>query len=237
MSGLRVGCFGIADPLQRASDHCRLTFYLGIGTTLERDARGKEYKSLVTSMHGYPLWLCSAQPLAHHPLALAFAHSILFLVLRFYRDTMAILRAHPTGQIVSCHIGPKQHSPLTTSKEDGITEGYIFRSQRSRRVPISFGAIIPLVETFENPRYIRIEDQFSQPVAGNEIHDCKVVADGKVFFITAYWKEDGHKNMAVESAGRGLRWKGEIAVVQVGKLTPFYKRLRNPSSVNKAVAR
>jgi hypothetical protein len=43
--------------------------------------------------------------------------------------------------------------------------------------------------------------------------------------------------MAVESVGKGLRWKGEIAVVQVGKFTPFYKRPKSPSSVNKAIAR
>ncbi|KAF9790772.1 hypothetical protein BJ322DRAFT_1104420 [Thelephora terrestris] len=133
---------------------------------------------------------------------------------------MPVLRVHPTGEI-----------------EDGTTEGYIFRSQRHRRLPIHFKTIVPLAETFENPRYIRIKDEFSQPIAGNEIHDCKVIVDKNVFLITAYWKEDGQRNMAVESVGKGLRWKGEIAVVQVGKFTPFYKHPKNPSSVNKAIAR
>lgn len=100
-----------------------------------------------------------------------------------------------------------------------------------------FKAIVPLAETFENPRYIRIEDRFSQPTVGNEIHDCKVVIDKNVFLITAYWKESDHRNMAVETAGKGLRWRGEIAVVQVGRIKPFYKRPKNPHCVNKAVAR
>lgn len=116
-------------------------------------------------------------------------------------------------------------------------EGYIFSSKRHRRFPVVFGTVVPVAETFENPRYIRIEDRFSHPIPGNDIHDCKVVVDKNIFLITAYWKEDDHRNMAVESAGKGLRWKGEIAVVQVGRLTPFYKRPKNPSSVNKAVAR
>jgi hypothetical protein len=122
-------------------------------------------------------------------------------------------------------------------KAAGTTRGYIFSPQRSRRLPVDFKTIVPVAETFENPRYIRIEDRFSQPTAGRVIYDCKVVVDKNVFLITAYWKEDGHRNRAVESAGKGLRWKGEIAVVQVGRLKPFYKRPKDPSSVNKAVAR
>lgn len=127
--------------------------------------------------------------------------------------------------------------PLITSKGDGSTGGYIFRSDRLCRLPVDFKAIVPAAETFENPRYIRIEDEFSHQIAGGDIHDCRVVVDKKVFFITAYWKEDGNRNLAVESIGRGLRWKGEIAIVQVGKFKPFYRRLKDPSSANKAVAR
>lgn len=100
-----------------------------------------------------------------------------------------------------------------------------------------FKTIVPVAETFENPRYIWIEDRFSQPTVGSDLHDCKVVVDGNVFLITAYWKEGKHKNRAVETAGKGLMWRGEIAVVQVGRLRPFYKRPKNPSCVNKAVAR
>jgi hypothetical protein len=122
-------------------------------------------------------------------------------------------------------------------KAAGTTRGYVFSLQRSRRLPVVFKTIVPVTETFENPRYVRVEDRFSQPIAGKEIHDCKVVVDKNVFLVTAYWKEDSHRNRAVETAGKGLRWRGEIAVVQVGRLTPFYKRPKNPSSVNKAVAR
>ena len=151
---------------------------------------------------------------------------------------MAILRVHPTGQTVSHQLLiVKRPFSLTTSKTAGKTRGYIFSSQRSRRHPIEFKTIVPVAESFENPRYIRIEDRFSQPTTGNEIHDCKVVVDKDVFLITAYWKEDSHRNRAVEAAGKGLRWRGEIAVVQVGRLTPFYKHPKSPSSVNKAVAR
>lgn len=150
---------------------------------------------------------------------------------------MAVLRAHPTGQTVSHQSSTHKDLSLTTSKAAGTTRGYIFSLHRSRRRPVVFRTIVPVAETIENPRYIRIEDRFAQPTAGNEIHDCKVVVDKNVFLITAYWKEGDHRNRAVETAGKGLRWRGEIAVVQVGRLTPFYKRPKNPSCVNKAVAR
>ena len=150
---------------------------------------------------------------------------------------MAILRVYPTGEIVSRCIESKGCALMTTSKGDGTTAGYLFNPQRSRRIPIIFKATVPAAETFKNPRYICIEDRFSQPIAGNEIYDCKVVVDKKIFLITAYWKEDDHRNMAIESVGKGLRWKGEIAVVQVGKVLPFYKQPKDPSFVNRAVAR
>lgn len=119
----------------------------------------------------------------------------------------------------------------------GTTRGYIFSSQRSRRLPVVFKTIVPVNKTIERPRYIRVEDRFSQPIDGNEIHDCWVVVNKNSFLVTAYWKEDHHRNRAVEAVGKGLRWRGEIAVVQVRKIKPFYKRPKNPSSINKAVAR
>lgn len=61
--------------------------------------------------------------------------------------------------------------------------------------------------------------------------------DKSVFLITAYWKNETNRNESVSSACGGLVWKGEIAVVQIGTLVPFYKRPKNPSSVNRAVAR
>lgn len=135
------------------------------------------------------------------------------------------------------NVNARMSHMLTMSKATGTTRGYIFSSKRSRRLPVIFKTIAPVAETFENPRYVRIEEKFSQPTAGREIHDCKVVVGGNIFLITAYWEEDDHKNRAVGSAGKGLIWRGEVAVVQVGRLKPFYKRPKNPSSVNKAVAR
>lgn len=126
---------------------------------------------------------------------------------------------------------------LLLSKKIGTVKGYIFSSLRSRRRPVSFKAVVPKKETFENPRYVRVEDRFTQQTAPGELHDCRVVMDKSIFLITAYWKNEANRNDSVSSACGGLVWKGEIAVVQVGRLVPFYKRPKNPSSVNRAVAR
>jgi hypothetical protein len=64
-----------------------------MGTTPEGDARGNEYKPLGYLNTWVLLLALFTQPLAHHVLALlVFTRSIRFLVLRAYRDAMAILR-------------------------------------------------------------------------------------------------------------------------------------------------
>lgn len=55
--------------------------------------------------------------------------------------------------------------------------------------------------------------------------------------VTGYWLDGCELNPSVMAIGRGLHWRGEIAVVQEGSLVPFYKKVKNPSYVDTVVAR
>jgi len=97
--------------------------------------------------------------------------------------------------------------------------------------------MVPQDEGFENPRYIKVEQKFSKKVGSSRIHECIVVVGRDVFLVSAYWEEEGSPNRAVEATCPGLEWRGEIAVVQAGRFVTFYKQIRNPSLVNRAVSK
>jgi hypothetical protein len=102
---------------------------------------------------------------------------------------------------------------------------------------VSFTSIVPQNETFQNPRYINVEQKFSKKVKPSRIHDCTVVVGHDVFLVSAYWEAESSPNRAVEAVCSGLEWRGEIAVVQAGRFVTFYKRVKTPSIVNKVVSK
>ena len=55
--------------------------------------------------------------------------------------------------------------------------------------------------------------------------------------MSAYWDMEVSLNRAGELACPCLNWKGEITVVQMGCFVTFYKNIKSPSSVDKAVAK
>lgn len=104
-------------------------------------------------------------------------------------------------------------------------------------MPVTFTSVVPLDEGFENPQYIKVEQRFSKKVKPSRIHDCIVTVGRDTFLVSAYWEGGDGPNRAVAAACPGLEWQGEIAVVQAGRFVTFYKRVRNPSLVNRAVSK
>lgn len=102
---------------------------------------------------------------------------------------------------------------------------------------MSFNSIIPQGESFDNPQYVKVEQKFSKKVGPSRIHDCIVAVGRDTFLVSAYWEAGDGPNRAVEAVCPGLEWRGEIAVIQAGRFVTFYKRMRNPSAVNKVVSR
>lgn len=104
-------------------------------------------------------------------------------------------------------------------------------------MPVTFNSVVPLDEGFENPRYIKVEEKFSKKINLGRIHDCIVTVGRDRFLISAYWEGGDGPNRAVEAACPGLEWHGEITIVQVGRFVTFYKRIRSPSFINRAVSK
>lgn len=83
---------------------------------------------------------------------------------------------------------------------------------------------------------MKVEETFSK-IHPSRLHECTVIVNSAMFLVTAYWANQAHPNLAIKTVCRGLEWRGELAIVQVGRITPYYKRVKNPRSVNKAVSR
>lgn len=83
---------------------------------------------------------------------------------------------------------------------------------------------------------MKIEERFSK-VFPSRLHECTVIVGNAMFLVAAYWADRSDTNLAIKTVCRGLEWRGELAIVQVGRIIPYYKRVRNPSVVNKAVSR
>lgn len=128
---------------------------------------------------------------------------------------------------------------LTDSRAEtpGTVQGVVFKTFGPRPMMVSFPSMIPQAESFKKPRYVKTEQRFSKKVRSNHIHDCTVVVGRETFLVSAYWDAEVGPNRAVESACPGLDWRGEVAVVQMGRFVTFYKQIKSPSSVNKAVSK
>lgn len=82
-----------------------------------------------------------------------------------------------------------------------------------------------------------MEDVFSTVPSPGDVHDCRVVVGRDVFLIVAHWSPDAIPNLALKATCRGLEWRGELSIVQMGTHVPFYKRCKSPSAVNAAISR
>ncbi|KAF9778449.1 hypothetical protein BJ322DRAFT_1018105 [Thelephora terrestris] len=119
----------------------------------------------------------------------------------------------------------------------GSIKGYLFTPLLIRRALISFESMVPRNEGYKNPQYLKIEAAFAKTVEPEDVHDCMVSVGKDRFLVTAYWAGTEDPNPAVEMVCGGLEWRGEIAVVQVGRVVTFYKRVRRTTAVKKVVAK
>ena len=123
------------------------------------------------------------------------------------------------------------------AKTPGVVHGFVFESARPRPTPVAFASLVPQDEGFHNSQYIKVENHFSKKVKLGRIHDCTVVVGRDAFLVSAYWEGGDSPNRAVGEVCPGLEWYGELAVVQVGRFVTYYKRVKNPSAINKAVSK
>ena len=152
--------------------------------------------------------------------------------------SMARIHRKPKGQTVrGTNLPIILLSTNLCAKTSGVVRGFVFGPVRPCPTPVSFTSIVPQHETFEQPRYIEVEHKFAKKVVLSRIHDCAVTIGRDVFIVSAYWEGADSPNRAVEAACPGLEWRGEIAVVQAGRFVTYYKRVRNPSVVNKVVSK
>lgn len=83
---------------------------------------------------------------------------------------------------------------------------------------------------------MKIEERFSK-VYPSSLHECAVIAGNATFLLAAYWTGRSRHNPAIRTVCQDPEWRGGLVIAQVGRITPYYRCVRNPSAVNRAVSR
>lgn len=125
---------------------------------------------------------------------------------------------------------------LTTKKSRGTIEAYHYQPLRDRKKVVRLNTLVPDNETLSNPRYVKVEEHFNIPRPSAKVHDCRVVVNEDMYFVTGYWDRYGDVNRSIKTA-TGLTWRGELMIVKAGRQVPYLKRVGGPFNADIAAVK
>jgi hypothetical protein len=116
---------------------------------------------------------------------------------------------------------------LTTDNqtEHGTVTGYLWRRDPRRNVLYKFIADFPVQESTIHPPYVDVERSFSLPtLSPPEVFDTLVELTGYTLLVSGYFDSRLEPNPNLKRDFPLIPWRGEIAVLFVGKRKPFLTR-------------
>ena len=120
----------------------------------------------------------------------------------------------------------------------GTVSGYLWGRRPCRTIAHNFDAESSLHENTIYPPYVDVEGAFFQPNAPQvEVFDTLVRVAGHTLLISAYFDTRLDPNPNLRRDFPHIPWRGEIAVLFVGKRKPFVRRAPPDLVVRSAVAR
>jgi hypothetical protein len=129
-------------------------------------------------------------------------------------------------------------SLILQTKHCAVT-GYLWGTWPHRRIIHTFRAISPLRGDIVNPPYVDIEDEFYLPrVSPPEVFDTLIRVAGYKILVTGYLNRNNRsfRNPNLQRDFPLLPWKGEIAVLFIGKRKPYVSRAPPRSLLRFAIA-
>ena len=117
--------------------------------------------------------------------------------------------------------------------------GYLWGTWPHRRIVRTFHAILPRRGEIFNPPYVDIEDAFFLPRASPpEVFDTLICIAGYKILVTGYLNLNNRSfpNPNLQRDFPLIPWKGEIAVLFIGKRKPYVSRAPPRSLLRFAIA-
>lgn len=120
----------------------------------------------------------------------------------------------------------------------GTVCGYLWGRRPRRTITYNFDAESPIYDNTIHPPYVDVEGAFFRPSASQaEVSDTIVRVADHTLLISAYFDARLDPNPNLSRDFPHIPWRGEIAVLFVGKRKPFVRRAPPDSVVRCAVTR
>ncbi|KAH9953579.1 hypothetical protein BC827DRAFT_1247746 [Russula dissimulans] len=113
--------------------------------------------------------------------------------------------------------------------------GYLWGRRPCRSITYKFDAQLPIYENTIHPPYMEVERAFFQ--TGVEVFDTLIRVADHTLLISAYFDTRLDPNPNLRRDFPHIPWRGEIAMLFVGKRKHFVKRAPPDSVVRLALAR
>ena len=144
----------------------------------------------------------------------------------------------PVSAYTFVHSNICYFSVMLQTKSCTVT-GYLWGTWPHRRIIHTFRAISPLRGNIIDPPYVDIEDAFFLPRAlPPEVFDTLIHIAGYKILVTGYLKLHNRSfpNPNLQRDFPLIPWKGEIAVLFIGKRKPYISRAPPKSLLRFAIA-
>ena len=126
---------------------------------------------------------------------------------------------------------------FTTQTRRGSVTGCLWQRVPRRNVVHAFDADIPMQATTIHPPYVDVEGSFSMPtVAPPEVFDTIIQLPGHKLLVSGYFDHRLEQNVNLKRDFPFITWRGEIAVLFVGKRKHFLNRGPPGSIIHLAIA-
>jgi hypothetical protein len=127
-------------------------------------------------------------------------------------------------------------SPILETKACTVS-GYLWGRWPRRRITYDFDGVSPLHRSTITPPYVDIESAFFLPSSSQpEVFDTLIRIAGHTLLISSYFDSRLGPNLNLIREFPFMPWKGEIAVLFIGKRKPYVARAPPESLVRFAIA-
>ncbi|KAI9436762.1 hypothetical protein BJY52DRAFT_1230386 [Lactarius psammicola] len=127
-------------------------------------------------------------------------------------------------------------SPSPLSTRPSAVSGYLWSRWPRRRITFTFDAVLPLHGGVIDPPHVDVEAAFFLPKASlPEVFDTLIHVAGHKILITGYVDNRLGPNPNLQRDFPLIPWKGEIAVLFIGKKRPYVSRAPPRSLIRFAI--
>ena len=119
----------------------------------------------------------------------------------------------------------------------GRVNGYLWKRVPQRSIAHAFNADLPIQGSAIHPPYVDIEGSFSRPSRPRpRVFDTLIWVSGHALLVSGYFDERIERNANLKRDFPLIPWRGEIAVLFIGKRKPFITWGPPQSIVHLAIA-